>query len=286
MFGFQRVGDMAWAFADARGKGFMIGGTAGRTTLPGEGLQHMDGHSHVLASTIPTCVSYDPAYAYEIAVIIQDGLRRMYQVKEDIFYYLTVYNENYAQPPMVDGVEQGILKGLYRFKAAEGAKAIVHLFGSGAILNEAVRAQQILKEKYGIEADVWSATSYGELRRDALACERWNRLHPSEKPKTPYLLQALEGHDGPIVAASDYMKILADGLATWLSGRITALGTDGFGRSENREHLRRHFEVDAESIAAAAISCLVKERKVSAKVAAGAFRDLGIDPNKPDAAKA
>jgi len=286
MFGFQRVGDMAWAFADARGKGFMVGGTAGRTTLPGEGLQHMDGHSHVLASTIPTCVSYDPAYAYEIAVIIQDGLRRMYQAKEDIFYYLTVYNENYAQPPMADGVEQGILKGLYRFKAAEGAKAIVHLFGSGPILNEAVRAQQILKEKYGIEADVWSATSYGELRRDALACERWNRLHPAEKSKTPYLLQALEGHDGPIVAASDYMKILADGLATWLPGRITALGTDGFGRSENRAHLRRHFEVDAESIAAAVISCLVKERKVTAKVAAGAFRDLGIDPNKPDAAKA
>jgi len=264
----------------------MIGGTAGRTTLPGEGLQHLDGHSHVLASTIPTCASYDPTYAYEVAVIIQDGLRRMYEAKEDIFYYLTVYNENYVQPQMPDGVERGILNGLYRFKPAAAAKAVVQLFGSGAILNEAVRAQQILKEKYSIEADVWSATSYGELRRDALACERWNRLHPTEASRTPYLLQALDGHDGPIVAASDYMKILADGLATWLPGRITALGTDGFGRSENREHLRRHFEVDAESIAAAAISSLAKEQKVTAEFAAGAFRDLGIDPNKPDAAKA
>jgi pyruvate dehydrogenase E1 component len=187
---------------------------------------------------------------------------------------------------MAEGVEQGILKGLYRFKPAEGGKAIVHLFGSGAILNEAVRAQQILKEKYGIEADVWSATSYGELRRDALGCERWNRLHPAEPARTPYLVQALVGYDGPIVAASDYMKILADGLAPWLPNRITALGTDGFGRSENRQHLRRHFEVDAESIAAAAISRLAKEKKLTAKVAAKALSDLGIDPNKRDAATA
>ena len=187
---------------------------------------------------------------------------------------------------MPDGVERGIVSGLYRFKPAEAAKAVVQLFGSGAILNEAVRAQQILKGKYNIEADVWSATSYGELRRDALACERWNRLHPTQPSRTPYLLQALDGHDGPIVAASDYMKILADGLAPWLPGRITALGTDGFGRSENREHLRRHFEVDAESIAAAAISSLAKEHKVTVEFAAGAFRDLGIDPSKPDAAKA
>ncbi|MGA8103343.1 MAG: pyruvate dehydrogenase (acetyl-transferring), homodimeric type, partial [Candidatus Acidiferrales bacterium] len=232
----------------------------------------------------PTCVSYDPAYAYEVAVVIQDGIRRMYEAKEDIFYYLTVYNENYAQPAMPDGVEQGIVKGLYRLKPAENAKAIVHLFGSGSILNEAIRAQQILKEKYGIEADVWSATSYGELRRDALACERWNRLHPAQPSRTPYLLQALDGHDGPIVAASDYMKILADGLAHWLPSRITALGTDGFGRSENRQHLRRHFEVDAENIAAAAISRLAQEKKVTAKLAAGALRDLGIDPDKRDAA--
>jgi len=286
MFGFQRVGDLAWAFADARGKGFMVGGTAGRTTLLGEGLQHEDGHSHVLASTIPTCAAYDPAYAYEIAVIIQDGLRRMYEAKEDLFYYLTVYNENYVQPPMPNGVEPGILKGLYRFKPAETAEAIVHLFGSGPILNEAVRAQHILKVKYSIDADVWSATSYSELRRDALACERWNRLHPAGPSRTPYLLQVLEGHDGPIVAASDYMKIMVDGLAPWLPGRITALGTDGFGRSENREYLRRHFEVDAESITVAAISSLAKIQKVPLEMVADAMADLGVDPNKPDAARA
>jgi pyruvate dehydrogenase E1 component len=286
MFGFQRVGDFAWAFADARGKGFMIGGTAGRTTLLGEGLQHEDGHSHVLASTIPTCTAYDPAYAYEIAVIIQEGLRRMYEAKEDLFYYLTVYNENYAQPPMPDGVEHGILKGLYRFRPAATQKAIVHLFGSGPILNEALRARQILQERYGIDADVWSATSYSELRRDALACERWNRLHPQEPSRTPYLLHALDGHDGPIVAASDYMKIMVDGLAPWLPGRITALGTDGFGRSENREYLRRHFEVDAESIVIAAISALAKKQKVPPETAADAISDLGFDPDKPDAARA
>jgi pyruvate dehydrogenase E1 component len=196
------------------------------------------------------------------------------------------YNENYAQPPMPDGVDHGILKGLYRFKPAETAKAIVHLFGSGPILNEAIKAQQILEEKYGIYADVWSATSYSELRRDALACERWNRLHPHEAPRTPYLLQALDGYDGPIVAASDYMKIMVDGLAPWLPGRITSLGTDGFGRSENREHLRRHFEVDAESIAIAAMSCLAREHKVSVEMAAGAIGDLGFNPDKPDAARA
>jgi pyruvate dehydrogenase E1 component len=284
MFGFQRVGDQIWAFADARGKGFMIGGTAGRTTLLGEGLQHEDGHSHVLASTIPTCAAYDPAYAYEIAVIIQDGLRRMYEVKEDLFYYLTVYNENYAQPAMPEGVEQGILKGLYRFKAAEGGKAIVQLFGSGPILNEVLRAQQILKQNYSIDADVWSVTSYSELRRDALACERWNRLHPGGPARTPYLLNALDGHDGPIVAASDYMKIVADGLAPWLPNRMNALGTDGFGCSENREYLRRHFEVDAESIAIAAIHALAKAQKVSNEMIGDAITSLGIDPNKSDAA--
>lgn len=284
MFGFQRVGDQIWAFADARGKGFMIGGTAGRTTLLGEGLQHEDGHSHVLASTIPTCAAYDPAYAYEIAVIVQDGLRRMYEVKEDLFYYLTVYNENYAQPAMPEGIEQGILKGLYRFKAAEGGKAIVQLFGSGPILNDVLRAQQILKQNYGIDADVWSVTSYSELRRDALACERWNRLHPDVPARIPYLLHALDGHDGPIVAASDYMKIMADGLAPWLPNRMNALGTDGFGRSENREYLRRHFEVDAESITIAAIHALAKAQRVSNEMVGDAITSLGIDPDKSDAA--
>lgn len=286
MFGFQRIGDLAWAFGDARGKGFMIGGTAGRTTLLGEGLQHEDGHSHVLASTLPNCVTYDPAYAYEIAVIIQDGLRRMYERKEDIFYYLTVYNENYAQPSMPEGAEQGILKGIYRLKAAGKKKAAVQLFGSGPILNEALRAQEILNERFGVQADVWSLTSFSELRRNALACERWNRLHPGEPQRVPYLLEALRGHNGPIVAATDYMKIVVDGLAPWLSGRLVALGTDGFGRSENREHLRRHFEVDAESIAIAALSALAKDGKISGEVVKQGIVTLGIDPEKADAAHA
>src|SRR5262249_21906718 len=199
MFGFQRVGDFVWAFADSRGKGFLMGGTAGRTTLSGEGLQHQDGHSLVLASTVPTCAAYDPAYAYEIAVIIQDGIRRMYQQQEDRFYYLMIYNENYAMPPMPEGVEEGILKGIYRYRAAQNGKARVQLFGSGPILNEALRAQAILAEKYGVPADVWSVTSYNELRRDALRVERWNRLHPDQPEQKPYILQALSGAAGPII---------------------------------------------------------------------------------------
>lgn len=286
MFGFQRVGDLIWAFADARGKGFMVGGTAGRTTLLGEGLQHMDGHSHVLASTVPTCACYDPAFGYEIAVIVQDGLRRMYQEKEDLFYYLTTYNENYPQPPMPEGVEEGILKGLYRFRVAANRKPVVHLFGSGSILNEVVRAQELLQKRFQIEADVWSVTSYVELRREALTCQRWNRLHPGEQPRIPYLLETL-GEDKrlPIIAASDYMKVLADGLAPWLPGQMTALGTDGFGRSENREHLRRHFEIDAEHIALAAISRLVEEGKCPRKMAKDAMDVFSIDPDKPDPAR-
>jgi pyruvate dehydrogenase E1 component len=285
MFGFQRVGDLVWAFADARGKGFMVGGTAGRTTLLGEGLQHMDGHSHVLASTVPTCACYDPAFGYELAVIIQDGIRRMYQEKEDIFYYLTTYNENYPQPSMPAGAEDGIRKGIYLLRAPEEGEAQVHLFGSGPILNEALRAQALLKEQFEIRANVWSVTSYVELRREALACERWNRLHPNENARTPYVQQALgEHHTLPIIAASDYMKVLADGLAPWLPGCITALGTDGFGRSENREYLRRHFEVDAASIAFAAISRLVTDQNISSKVVANAIGRLGINPDKPDAA--
>ena len=282
MFGFQRVGDLIWAFADARGKGFLMGGTAGRTTLAGEGLQHQDGHSLVLSSTVPTCVSYDPAYAYEIAVIVQDGIRRMYQEQEDCFYYLTMYNENYAMPPMPEGVEEGILRGIYRYKAAEKGPAAAQLFGSGPILNEALRAQGILAEKYGVAADVWSVTSYNELRRDALRVERWNRLHPGEKPRRPYLLQALNGVQGPIVAATDYMKVVADQVAPWLPGRLETLGTDGFGRSENREHLRRFFEVNAESIAAAALSRLARDGKFDLKRAKKAFAELGVNTEKID----
>jgi pyruvate dehydrogenase E1 component len=287
MFGFQRVGDMVWAFADARGKGFLCGGTAGRTTLSGEGLQHQDGHSIVLSSTVPTCITYDPAYSYEIAIIVQDGIRRMYQEQEDCFYYLTLYNENYAMPAMPEGLNpQEVLRGIYRFKTAEKGKAKVQLFGSGPILNEALRAQAILAEKYGVPADVWSVTSYNELRRDALAVERWNRLHPGEAARTPYILEALKGAQGPIVAATDYMKVVADQVAPWLNGRLESLGTDGFGRSDNREYLRKHFEVNAESIATAALSRLARDGKFDAKKAQAAFAELGVDTEKGDPARA
>ena len=286
MFGFQRIGDLVWAFADARGKGFLMGGTAGRTTLSGEGLQHQDGHSLVLASTVPTCAAYDPAYAYEIAVIVQDGIRRMYQEQEDLFYYLTLYNENYPMPQMPEGVAEGILKGIYRYRPAAEGKARVQLFGSGPILNEALRAQGMLAEKYGVPADVWSVTSYNELRRDALRAERWNRLHPGQPPRQPYICQALNGAGGPIVAATDYMKVVADQVAPWLPGRMETLGTDGFGRSDNREHLRRHFEINAESIAAAALSRLARDGQFPSDRAAAAIAELGVDPEKIDPALA
>ena len=284
MFGFQRIGDLIWAFADSRGKGFLMGGTAGRTTLLGEGLQHQDGHSQVLSSTVPTLLTYDPAYSYEIAVIVQDGIRRMYQQMEDKFYYLTVCNENYVQPPMpqTPGIVDGILKGIYKVKASENPQ--LQLFGSGPILGETLRAQTILAEKYGINADVWSVTSYNELRREALAVERWNRLHPMEPLRTPYIVDVLKNENGPIVAATDYMKIVPDQLSPWLPGRMTTLGTDGFGRSDNREYLRRFFEVDAESIAAAALARLARDGKFEAARAAVAIRELGIDPEKANPA--
>jgi pyruvate dehydrogenase E1 component len=286
MFGFQRVGDLIWAFADARGKGFLMGGTAGRTTLSGEGLQHQDGHSLLLASTVPTLAAYDPCYAYEIAVIVRDGIRRMYENREDVFYYITLYNENYEQAAMPEGSEEGILKGIYLFKKADAAKAKarVQLLGSGPILTEALQAQQILAEKYNVAADLWSVTSYNELRREALKIERWNRLHPAEPAKIPYIQEVLGATEGPIIAASDYMKAVQDQIAPWLPGRFLALGTDGFGRSENREYLRRHFEVNAASIAGAALSKLAREGKFDAKKAAKALTELGIDTEKIDAA--
>ncbi len=287
MFGFQRIGDMAWAFADSRGKGFLMGGTAGRTTMLGEGLQHQDGHSPVLSGTIPTCITYDPAYVYELAVIVQDGLRRMYEEGEDHFYYITMYNEDYAMPAMPEGegVREGILRGVYKFKAAEKGPAKAQLFGSGPILNEVLRAQQILAEKYNISTDVWSVTSYNELRRDCLDSERWNRLHPAAKERTPFVVDALAGTTGPIIAASDYMKSLPDSLAPWLGARLVSLGTDGFGRSDNREHLRRHFEVDAESIVAATLSKLSRDGVVKPKVAEQALAELGLDTEGIGAAK-
>ena len=286
MFGFQRVGDMVWAFADARGRGFLMGATAGRTTLLGEGLQHQDGHSLVLASTVPTCHAYDPAYVYEIAVIVQDGMRRMYEANEDRFYYITAYNEDYPMPEMPKGVEEGILRGIYKFRAAAKGDATVQLFGSGPILNEALRAQEILAEKYGVAADVWSVTSYNELRRDALSTERWNRLHPGDAEKKPYVLTAIEGAQGPIIAATDYMKVVPDQLSPWLRERLVTLGTDGFGRSDNRQHLRRHFEINAESIATAALSRLAREGRFDAQKAQKAFEELGVATEGQDPATA
>jgi pyruvate dehydrogenase E1 component len=289
MFGFQRVGDLIWAFADLRGKGFLMGGTAGRSTLLGEGLQHQDGHSPILASTVPTCAIYDPAYAYELAVIIQDGIRRMYQEMEDRFYYITVYNENYVQPPMPEGdaIRKGILRGIYKYRAAPEGPAAVQLFGSGSILNEALRAQQILAERYQIPADVWSVTSYNELRRQALSVERWNRLHPSMESKTPYIVKVLECAPGPIIAATDYMKAVPDQIAPWIqTGRLTSLGTDGFGRSENREYLRRFFEISAEAIAQAALSALARSGAINSMRAEVAIAELGFHPEKKDPAHA
>jgi pyruvate dehydrogenase E1 component len=286
MFGFQRVGDLIWAFADSRGKGFLMGGTAGRTTLSGEGLQHQDGHSLLLASTVPTLASYDPCYAFEIAVIVREGIRRMFENREDLFYYITLYNEAYPQEPMPEGTEEGILKGLYLFRKSSVAKpkGQVQLLGSGSILTEALKAQQILAEQYNVAADVWSATSYSQLRREALHTERWNRLHPAEPAKKPFVQTLLESTTGPIIAASDYMKIVQDQIAPWLPGRYLSLGTDGFGRSDNRKYLRAHFEVDAASIAGAALSRLARDGKFDAKKAAKALTDLGLDPEKIDAA--
>ena len=287
MFGFQRVGDLIWAAADSRVRGFLLGGTAGRTTLAGEGLQHQDGNSHVYSLCYPNCVSYDPAYAYELAVIIQDGIRRMYHDGESIFYYLTVMNEQYAMPEMPKDSREGILRGMYRFKAAGDAKAKLRaqLFGSGAILNEVVAAQDILA-RYGVAADVWSVTSYQELYRDGHACDRWNMLHPGEKPRVPYVTQCLAEAPGVFVAASDYLKVLPDSIDRWMPRRIRSLGTDGFGRSEDRQSLRNFFEVDARFVALAALAELLKEGQIDAKVVQKAITDLGVDPEKKNPAKA
>ena len=252
MFGFQRVGDLIWAAADMRCRGFLIGGIAGRTTLAGEGLQHQDGHSHILASTVPTIKAFDPAFAYEIALIVQDGIRRMYENPEPLFYYLTIGNENYPMEPMPEGAAAGVVRGMYRFRSAghrsKGTKSKIHLLGSGSILREAIRAQEILAEKYDLAADVWSVTSYKELRREALECERWNRLHPTAPARKSYLETLLSGEKGIFIAVSDYMKANAEMIQRWVPGGLMPLGTDGFGRSENRSSLRRFFEVDAECI--------------------------------------
>ncbi|MBV9864381.1 MAG: pyruvate dehydrogenase (acetyl-transferring), homodimeric type [Abitibacteriaceae bacterium] len=286
MFGQQRVGDLFWAAGDLRCRGFLVGGTAGRTTLAGEGLQHQDGHSHLLAYAIPNLVAYDPAYAYELAVIIRDGIRRMYEDQESIFYYLTVMNENYIQPPMPEGdreaIKQGILKGMYKFKAAatKGTKLNAQLLGSGAILNKALEAQRILGEKYGVAADVWSVTSYKELHRDGLETGRWNLLHPGEEPRVPFITQCLANALGVVVAASDYVKALPHSVSQWIPQELMALGTDGFGRSDNRGALRDFFEVDARYITLATLTGLAREKKIQWKVVQKAVKDLGINPDK------
>ncbi len=287
MFGFQRIGDLAWAAADMRCRGFLLGATAGRTTLNGEGLQHEDGHSHLLASTIPNLVCYDPAYAYELAVIVRDGIRRMYgSFEEDVFYYITLYNDNYAMPAMPDGVEEGILKGLYLLRPAEQkTKLRAQLLGSGPILPYVVKAQELLAE-FGVAADVWSATSYKELRREALACERWNLLHPTQPPRVSYLEQVLRDAEGVFVAASDYMKAVPEMIARWVPGGLHPLGTDGFGRSNTRAALRRHFEVDAECITVATLGQLARKGQVKPSVVKDAIKKLGIDPEKADPVRA
>ncbi len=288
MFGFQRFGDLVWALGDVRGRGFLLGATAGRTTLNGEGLQHQDGHSHLLAAAVPNCLAYDPAYAYEVAAIVREGLRRMYQEREDLFYYLTLYNENYPMLPQPAGVEEGILAGLYRLETSEVAAEAPHvqLFGSGTLLEEARRARRLLGERFGIGADVWSATSYKELRREALACERWNRLHPDAEPRVPYVSRALAGARGPVVAVTDYLKLVPEQIARWVPGGLVPLGTDGFGRSESRAALRRHFEVDAESIALAAVAALARRGEVEPALVLRVRGELGLDPERPDPARA
>jgi pyruvate dehydrogenase E1 component len=281
MFGFQRVGDFIWAAGDIQARGFLLGATAGRTTLAGEGLQHQDGHSQLVATTVPNCVAYDPTYAYELAVIIHDGMRRMYVEQESIFYYLTVMNENYQQPALPQGVEQGILKGGYLLQSGGRGKVRATLLGSGTILRECLAAAKILESDYGIPADVFSITSFSELRREALETERWNLMHPTETPRVPYVESLLKEHEGPIVAATDYMRIVPDQVREWVGGRYVTLGTDGYGRSDSRAALRKHFEVDRNYITIAALKALADEGKVDQATLVGAMKALGVDPSKP-----
>ena len=286
MFGFQRVGDLAWAAGDSRARGFLIGGTAGRTTLNGEGLQHQDGHSHVQAALIPNCISYDPTFHYELAVIIQDGLRRMVQEQEDVFYYITVMNENYSHPDLPKGAEAGIIRGLYRFR--EGGKGLdagaprVQLLGSGTILREVIAAAELLETEWGVAADVWSATSFNELRREAQDVHRWNLLHPDQPPRKSYVEQCLEGTRGPVIAATDYVRAFADQIRPYITRRYITLGTDGFGRSDSRERLRRFFEVDRHYVTLAALKALADDGVLPYTRAAEAIRRYGIDPERPN----
>jgi pyruvate dehydrogenase E1 component len=287
MFGFQRIGDLAWAAGDSRARGFLLGATAGRTTLNGEGLQHEDGHSHLQAALIPNCISYDPTFHYELAVIIQDGLRRMYQEQEDVFYYITVMNENYSHPALPEGAETGILKGLYRLSQGTQAKGKakkprVQLLGSGTILREVMAAAQLLEADWGVAADVWSATSFNELRREAQEVHRWNLLHPDQKARTSYVEQCLDATEGPIIAATDYVRAFADQIRPYVHRRYVTLGTDGFGRSDSRQALRDFFEVDRRYVVLAALKALADDGVLPAAKAAEAIRKYGIDADRPN----
>ncbi|HKJ94367.1 MAG TPA: pyruvate dehydrogenase (acetyl-transferring), homodimeric type, partial [Gammaproteobacteria bacterium] len=282
MFGFQRVGDLCWAAGDMQAKGFLMGGTAGRTTLNGEGLQHEDGHSHVMASAIPNCVSYDPTFAYEMAVIIQDGIKRMYQDQEKVFYYITMMNENYHQPAMPEGSEEGIRRGMYLFRKGGKGKTRVQLMGSGVILREVIEAADMLKKDWSVDSDVWSCTSFTELRRDGIDCERWNMLHPDKDARTPYVTECLEGHDGPAIASTDYMRSFADQIRPYVDRRFVVLGTDGYGRSDTREKLRHFFEVDRYYVTIAALNALADEGKIKKSKVAEAIKKYGVNPDAPN----
>ncbi|MFA6313813.1 MAG: pyruvate dehydrogenase (acetyl-transferring), homodimeric type, partial [Sterolibacterium sp.] len=286
MFGMQRTMDLVWAAGDQRARGFLVGGTAGRTTLNGEGLQHEDGHSHVLASTVPNCVSYDPSFGYELAVIVQDGLRRMVAEQQDVFYYLTVMNENYEHPAMPAGVEQDILKGMYLFRKGAASNAPrVQLLGSGTIFREAVAAAELLRSDWGVEADLWSCPSFTELARDGQDCARWNLLHPDEKPRVSHVENCLKDTRGPVIASSDYIRVFAEQIHPYVPRRFTVLGTDGFGRSDTREQLRHFFEVDRHWITLSALRALADEGQIDAQKAAEAIVKYSLDPNKPNPLK-
>ena len=282
MFGFQRIGDLAWAAGDSRARGFLLGATAGRTTLNGEGLQHEDGHSHILASTIPNCVSYDPCFAYELAVIMQDGLKRMVEQQQDVFYYITVMNENYTHPEMPKGAEDGIIKGMYPLRTAKAKGPKVQLMGSGVILREVIAAAELLEKDWGVSAGIWSVTSFNELRREGLDAHRWNMLHPEDQPRLSYVEQCLAKSEGPVIASTDYMKTFADQIRAFVPQRYVVLGTDGFGRSDSREALRSFFEVDRHYIVLAALKALADDGKLPAAKAAEAIKKYGIDQNKPN----
>jgi pyruvate dehydrogenase E1 component len=282
MFGFQRIMDFAWAAGDAQTRGFLIGATSGKTTLAGEGLQHQDGHSHLLASTIPNCISYDPTFSYELAIILQEGLRRMHDKQENIFYYLTVMNENYQHPEMPKDCEKGILKGMYLFKEFNNkGKTKIQLLGCGAILREIIAAAEILSKDYNIDSDVWSVTSFNELRNDGMKIERKNLLNPGKKPEKSYIEKCLGNKEGLIVAASDYIKTYADQIRPYISRSFYSFGTDGYGRSDGRKNLRKFFEVDKEYIVTYALSALAKEQLISSKYAEEAMKKYKIDKDKP-----